>query len=73
MEFADVGTLRITRRDGSFWLYKPSVYQIVNGKRRSVPVAFKAVGGDRVSLRLGKFDNSAPLVVGPVSGRTPNS
>jgi hypothetical protein len=73
VEFADVGTLRITRSDGTFWIYKPSAYQVVNGKQRFVPLAFHAIGKDRVALRLGKFDASAPLVVGPVSARNGNS
>ena len=73
VEFAGIGTLRITKANGSVWTYKPVVYQVVNGKRRPVAVAFRFIGKDRVSLRPQKFDTSVPLVVGPVAGRNGNS
>jgi hypothetical protein len=67
--FGDVGMLVITRADGSVWRYRPSVYQVVNGKRRPLIAGFHFVGQDRVSLRVSGYDSSVPLVVGPVSGR----
>jgi hypothetical protein len=73
VEFAGIGTLRITKANGSVWNYKPVVYQVVNGKRRPVTVAFRFIGKDRVSLRPQKVDASAPLVVGPVTGPNGNS
>jgi hypothetical protein len=73
VEFAGIGTLRITKANGSVWNYKPVVYQVVNGKRRPVTVAFRFIGKDRVSLRPHKVDASAPLVVGPVTGPNGNS
>lgn len=71
--FGDVGTLVIVKADGSLWRYKPSVYQVVDGKRRYLAVGFHFVGKDRVSLRVDNLDWSAPLVVAPVSGKSPNS
>ncbi len=73
VEFGDVGTLKITRADGSIWRYKPSVYQMVDGKRKYMTVGFHMLDKDRVSLKLVRFDASAPLVVGPVDGRNGNS
>ncbi|MDQ1474100.1 MAG: hypothetical protein QOJ99_5580 [Bryobacterales bacterium] len=67
--FGDVGMLIITRADGSIWRYKPSVYQVVDGKRRPLIAGFHFMGKDRVSLKVDKYDSSAPLVIGPVSGR----
>ena len=49
--FGDVGTLVIVKADGSIWRYKPSVYQMVDGKRRTLAVGFHFVGKDRVSLK----------------------
>jgi hypothetical protein len=67
--FGDVGMLIITRADGSIWRYRPSVYQVVDGKRKPLVAGFHFVGRDRVSLRVDKYNSSVPLVVGPVSGR----
>jgi hypothetical protein len=66
----DVGMLVITRANGSTWRYKPSVYQVVDGKRKVLITGFHFVGKDRVSLKVHKYNSSAPLVVGPVSGRS---
>lgn len=73
VEFGEAGGLRITRANGSIWHYKPQVYQLVNGKRHYVVVGFHFIGKDRVALRPGRFDTSAPLVVGPVDGPNGNS
>jgi hypothetical protein len=66
--YSSTGVLEIVNPDGHAWRYRPEVYQIVNGKRRLVPVAFNFVGRDRVSLRLSKYDLSEPLIVTPVTG-----
>jgi hypothetical protein len=66
--FLGTGSLEIVNIDGHAWRYRPEVYQIVNGKRKLVPVGFSFTGRDRVSLRLSKYDPSAPLIVSPVSG-----
>jgi hypothetical protein len=71
--FGEVGTLVIVKADGSLWRYKPSVYQMIDGKRKYVNVSFHYIGRDRVSLKVGKVDSSAPLVVTPVSGKNGNS
>jgi hypothetical protein len=68
--FSGVGSLQIIKADGGIWKYKPQVYQMVNGKRRDVPVTFSTVGRDRVALRVHKFDSSEPLMVTPVAGVT---
>lgn len=73
VEFGDVGTLKITRADGSIWRYKPAVYQVVDGKRKFVTVGFHLLDKDRVSLKVTKFNASEPLVLGPVDGRNGNS
>jgi hypothetical protein len=63
-----VGTLLIVNKDGSVWRYKPDVYQLVDGKRKSKIFAFHFIGKDRVSLKIEKLNPSAPVVVGPVNG-----
>jgi hypothetical protein len=66
--YSRTGVLEIVNTDGHAWHYRPEVYQIVNGKRKLVSVAFGFVGRDRVTLRLTRYDPSEPLIVTPVSG-----
>jgi hypothetical protein len=61
------GTLEIMNSDGEVWRYRPQVYQVVNGRQKTVPVSFSFIGRDRVSLHVSRFDASAPLIVSPVS------
>ncbi len=60
------GQLEIVNADGGIWRYRPTVYQVVNGKRHQIVAGFHVVDRDRVALRVSKFDASAPLVIGPV-------
>jgi hypothetical protein len=70
--FEGVGTLRIVDGDGHVWRYKPSVYQMLDGKRKDKVVGFHFIGKDRVSLKVDKLDPSAPLVVGPFGPQDSN-
>jgi hypothetical protein len=60
------GQLEIVNTDGGIWRYRPSVYQVVNGKRHQIVAGFRVMDKDRVALRVSKFDASVPLVFGPV-------
>ena len=62
------GSLEVVNSDGHIWHYRPDVYQIVNGKQKTVSVTFGVLGKDRVALHVSKFDPSAPLIVTPVKG-----
>ncbi len=67
--YSGTGSLEIVSKDGHAWHYRPQVYQVVNGKRKTLTVTFSFIGHDRVGLKvLGNYDPSAPLVVTPVAG-----
>jgi hypothetical protein len=68
VRYSGAGELEIVNTDGHAWHYRPEVYQIVNGKRKLLSVAFSFLGRDRVALRLDKYDRSVPLIVTPISG-----
>jgi hypothetical protein len=59
------GTLEIVNRDGHVWYYRPDVYQTIGGKQKSVETRVGYIDKDRVTLRLGKVDPTAPVVVSP--------
>ncbi len=42
------------------------VYQTIGGKKKQISASFRQVGKDQVSLNLGKYDSSKPLVIDPV-------
>jgi uncharacterized protein (TIGR03437 family) len=45
---------------------KPVAYQLVNGTRREVPVAFQLAGAHRFSFTLGEYDRAHTLHIDPV-------
>jgi hypothetical protein len=61
------GGLDVFKADGSVWHYRPNVYQVVNGKRRSVLPNYHIVDRDRVELQMKNADPSAAVVVNPRS------
>jgi hypothetical protein len=68
-----VSSLEIVSADGTSWHYRPELYQVVNGKRHNVAVSFHIVDMSHVTLRVKKFDATAPLILGPVATTEPNS
>ena len=63
IDFGLAGELDVIKTNGSLVRYKPDVYQMVNGKLKPVAVIYKMNGGDRVTMKFGKFDKDAPLIV----------
>jgi hypothetical protein len=59
------GALLIETAIGKLEYRRPCAYQVVRGKRRSVPVEYRGAGTD-VTFRLGRYDTSMPLIIDPV-------
>jgi len=60
------GNLLLHTAAGRVQLYKPFVYQEVNGVRREVSARYVLEGNCRTSFRLGAYDRSRTLVIDPV-------
>lgn len=73
VSFESVGTLLIVKADGTIWRYKPTVYQVIDGKQKNRLTTFRIMAKDRVSMKVDRLDSSVPLVVGPVSARNGKS
>ena len=63
VSFHDAGTLRVVNADGTSWKYSPTVYQMVNGKKKYLVPGFRILGQDRVGLTVSGADPSAQIVV----------
>ena len=63
IEFGDAGELLVMKSSGGRARYRPDVYQMIDGKFKRVIVSYKLDGGNRVTMRFGKFDSSAPVYV----------
>ncbi len=60
------GTLQLHSGDDTLVLNKPVIYQTGPGGRRAVDGGYVLRGGDQVSLWLGEYDTSRPLIIDPV-------
>jgi len=60
------GDLLVSAPEGMFTFRKPAIYQIVDGRRVSIPGVFVPVGSHAVKFRLGQYDRSKTLVIDPV-------
>jgi len=59
------GNLRIAASNGEIAFHQPAVYQIVEGRRSTVPGRFKLLAGNSVGFSLGAYDRSKPLTIDP--------
>lgn len=62
---ADLGELRLVTHVGTFAHGQLHAFQILNGKKVSVPAQF-AMNGGNVGFKVGAYDHSKPLVIDPV-------
>lgn len=58
------GNLLLKTGTGTLVQHRPVVYQEINGGRQAVEARY-LVSGDRVQLRLARYDRSRPLVIDP--------
>lgn len=65
---ASDGTLRLGSRQDQdvVVLHRPSIYQVENGRKRTVQGGFVLLADRRVGIRVGAYDKTKPLVVDPV-------
>jgi hypothetical protein len=60
------GRIRIRLATGDLFFANPRAYQIVGGKKHSLPGSFVVVGKDEIAFQIGDYDHSKPLVIDPV-------
>jgi len=76
MSFASAGRLKLDRDgnlvistgDGAVSFHKPVIYQTVSGANVSVEGAFRLNGAKIVSISLGAYDHTRPLIIDPILG-----
>ena len=67
------GRLEVIDTDGMIRRYRPSLFQIIDGKRKVVAYSCHVVGADHVELKAVHPDPSAPLELAPVHPITATS
>jgi hypothetical protein len=60
------GDLEVKATDGEIAFRKPAVYQVVEGRRRSVPGRFTLHTRNRVGFSVGGYDKTSPLTIDPI-------
>ena len=63
IDFGVAGELSIVRIGGGLAHYRPEAYQMIDGKVQAVVMSYKVEGKDRVTVKFGNHDNSAPVIV----------
>ncbi len=58
--------ITLPTNSGDLVLQDPVAYQMVDGRRKTIPVSYNLASGNRVSFQLGPYDKQAPLVIDPV-------
>lgn len=66
IESSRSGGIILHTKSGDLELQKPVAYQVVDGRRETIPVAYARAERGRVSFQLGAYDRRAPLVIDPV-------
>ncbi len=66
LRVAEDGSLAGETSAGAFRHRKPFAYQEARGKRRPVTAGYRLAAANRVTLLLGAYDKSLPLVIDPV-------
>lgn len=59
------GNLDLAFGEEEIQLQKPTIYQEVNGSRRSVAGGFRQLGEDGVGFSVGDYDPNLPLIIDP--------
>jgi hypothetical protein len=60
------GDLELAGGGDEVRLHKPVAYQVVAGRRVAVEARYALMGGDRVSLTLGRYDAAEALIIDPI-------
>src|SRR5207248_6933220 len=59
------GDLKIGIGDAAIVLHRPVSYQLVDGARREVDSSFMVLADNEISIAVGTYDPSAPLIIDP--------
>jgi hypothetical protein len=62
------GELMVNMPGGIVYQRCPEAYQLINGSRQAVTVAYKKLDARTVTFTLGEYDHHLPLVIDPVLG-----
>ena len=66
LRLAADGDLMVTTAGGAITFHKPLVYQLVDGRRKTIEGSFAVLARHTVGFRLGSYDREKPLVIDPV-------
>lgn len=66
LELNRAGHLVLHLQDGEVSLKAPVAYQIIDGQKRPVEVAWRQVSASEAAFRAGQYDRNLPLVVDPI-------
>jgi uncharacterized repeat protein (TIGR01451 family) len=66
LTMSDDGVL--TAKIGQFRIHQlaPVAYQMINGKRQSVPVHYALLDNSRIGFKVGEYDHHSALIIDPV-------
>jgi uncharacterized repeat protein (TIGR01451 family) len=60
------GDLVLQTKSGDLHVERPAVYQMINGRKKTVEAAYTLDRENKVTFELGDYEKSAPLVIDPV-------
>jgi hypothetical protein len=60
------GRLEVTNADGAVLRYRPAMFQIIGGKRKTVTFSCHVIDADHVELKAIHPDPAAPLELAPI-------
>jgi hypothetical protein len=60
------GNLSVAALNGQVTFHKPVIYQMIDGRRRTVEGSFALLDHHTVGFNLGAYDHALPLVIDPV-------
>jgi hypothetical protein len=58
----------LTAKVGQFAIHQlaPVAYQMINGKRRTVPVHYALLGNSRIGFEVGEYEHGSELIIDPI-------
>jgi len=63
---SDSGGITLQTKSGNLELQKPVAYQVLDGRRKTIPVQYAMTSDGQVRFQVGAYDKSSPLVIDPV-------
>jgi hypothetical protein len=63
IDYGTSGDLLVFKGGGGRAHYRPDIYQLIDGKVKSVRVSYKLNGPDRATMNFDKFKKEAPVIL----------